>query len=128
MSLFGPTVRDFSKSQEGRESLQALFNYDVIPSPNLTHISNDTACDKNVLGRAVEYLLQLLIERQNQNFEDGFPLKRHFGDSRTKEAKEIKNYFASGELTDRLLDCLISLGKKHFSVSAQNPKKMIRMD
>jgi hypothetical protein len=112
MSLFGPTVRDFSKSQEGREGLQALFNYDVIPNPNLTRISNDTACDKNVLGRAVEYLLQLLIERQNQNFEFGFPLKRHFGDSRTKEAKEIKNYFESGELTDRLLDCLISLGKK----------------
>jgi hypothetical protein len=112
MSLFGPTVRDFSKSQEGRESLQALFNYDVIPGPNLTRISNDTACDKNVLGRAVEYLLQLLIERQNQNFEFGFPLKRHFGDSRTKEAKEIKSYFASGELTDRLLDCLISLGRK----------------
>ena len=126
--MFGPTVRDFSKSQEGRESLQALFNYDAIPSPNLTRISNDTACDKNVLGRAVEYLLQLLIERQNQKFELGFPLKRHFGNSRTKEAKEIKNYFASGELTDSLLDCLISLGKKRQEAFQRDRSKSQKND
>ena len=128
MSLFGLTVRDFSKSQEGRGNLQELFIYNAIPRPNLTRVSSDRVFDKNILGRAVEYLLQLLIERQNQNFEFGFPLKRHFGDSRTKEAKEIKKYFASGELTDRLLGCLISLGKKRQKAFQRVPSKSKRDD
>jgi hypothetical protein len=112
MGSFGPTVRDFSKSQEGRECLTALFNYNAIPSPNLTRINSATVFDRNVLGRAVEYLLQLLIERQNENFEFEFRLKRHFGDSRTKEAKEIKRYFVSGEPAGKLLEYLISLGNE----------------
>ena len=116
MGLFGPTVRDFSKSQEGRQCLEALFKYEVLPSPDLVRIPTNAVFSKDVLGRAFEYLLQLLIERQNPDFEFEFPFKRRFGDSRTKEAREVKRYLESGEPSDALLDCLIALGKERQKV------------
>lgn len=96
MGLFGPTVRDFSKSQEGRQYLEELFKYGVLPSPDLVRTPSKADYSKDVLGRASEYLLQLLIERQNPDFEFELPFKRRFGDSRTKEAREIKRYLESG--------------------------------
>lgn len=129
MGLFGPTVRDFSKSQDGRQCLEALFDYDALPNPNLTHLSSDGDFAKDILGRAFEYLLKLLIERQNPDFEFETSFKRRFRDARTKEARQVKQYMESGEPTDDLLECLISLGKecqKAFKVSGTRSKRIVR--
>jgi len=79
MGLFGPTVRDFSKSEEGRKCLEALFDYEALPKPNLTRVPSSPDLAKDILGRAFEYLLQLLIERQNPNFRLNFLSRKDSG-------------------------------------------------
>jgi hypothetical protein len=129
MGLFRSTIRDFSKSEEGRRSLETLFRYEALPNPKLARIINNSVFAKDVLGRTFEYLLQLLIERQNPNFEFEVPFKERFGDSRSKEVREIKNYFESGETTDKLLKCLIALGnerQKAFQLVRSKSKKVVQ--
>jgi len=109
--------------------LEALFDYKALPSPNLARIPSNADFAKDVLGRAFEYLLQLLIERQNPEFEFEFPFSRRFRDARTKEARDVKRYMESGEPTDDLLDCLISLGnerQKVFKASGSRSKRVVR--
>jgi hypothetical protein len=129
MGLFAPTVRDFSKSQEGRQCLQALFNFEALPNPNVTRIPSDVDFARGVLGRAFEYLLQLLIERQNPDFDFEILFRRRFGDARTKEAREVKRYLESGEPADSLLDCLIALSnerQKVFVISGSRSKRVVQ--
>ena len=129
MSLFRPTVRDFSKSKEGRQWLEALFNYNALPNPKPTCISSNAEIAKNLLGKAFEYLLQLVIERQNPSFEFEVPFKRHFGDARTKKVREIKHYFESGEPTDALLDLVISFAQerqKAFQIVRSRSKRAVQ--
>jgi hypothetical protein len=112
MGLFGPTVRDFSKSHEGRQCLEALFKYQAFPKPKLIPIKNNGVFSKNILGRTFEYLLLLLIERQNKDFDFEFPMKERLRGSKNKVARNIKHYFTYGELTENLLDTLTLLGEK----------------
>jgi hypothetical protein len=128
MGSFVPTVRDFSKSQEGRKCLEVLFKYDVLPNPDLAKLQA-TDFSKEVLGRAFEYLLQLLVERQNPDFNFEIPFRHRFGDSRARGSREVKRYFESGEPSDALLNCLISLGEerqRQFKISLSRSKRIVQ--
>jgi hypothetical protein len=105
-----PTIRDFSKSREGRFYLGTLFDYKAFPIPKLVAFSNKKSSSKDVLGRAFELVLQLLIERQNEGFDFLIPFQRQFTDLRTKHAREFKHFLKSGELSDGFLNYLVSLG------------------
>jgi hypothetical protein len=67
MGLFGPTVRDFSKSHEGRKCLEAMFKYEALPSPNLTSIIDE-------LG--IYYARHGVLIKQNIAELVRFPLNR----------------------------------------------------
>ncbi len=92
--------------------MEKLFDYNAFPNPNLSPIPSDVVgVTNNLLGRTFEFILQLVIERQNPNFEFETPF-RPFGNSTAKKAREIKGYLESGELTDGLIDLMISLAQE----------------
>jgi hypothetical protein len=128
MGVFGPTVRDYSKSREGRECLETLFKYEALPKPNLPSAPSSAGLSKDILGRAFEYLLQLLIERLNPGFRFESPFQQRLRDGRTKEARSVKHYLQTGEVGDDLLRYLVSLAKERQKAFRITPSKSKRVD
>ena len=107
-----PTIRDFSKSREGRLYLGTLFDFEALPPPILDICPTNKEVNKAVLGRALELALQLVIQRQNRNFDFEISFERGKPDFRTKKGRESKYYLDSGELTGTLLSRVIDLANK----------------
>jgi hypothetical protein len=120
-----PTIRDFSKSREGREHLSGLFNYDSWPRPSLRSILPNRQISATVLGRAFEIVLRLLIERLNSEFNFPVSLKERELVSRSKHRCLLDDFRRTGELTDDLANHVLRLAnlqQKSFKTSRINTK------
>jgi hypothetical protein len=88
---FGPTVRDFSKTTAARGFLKTKFKFDALPCPNLTPIKTVEGIPPNLLGATFDYVLLLLIERLNPNFQFQLRFSENFSDQRTKSGRALRD-------------------------------------
>lgn len=123
--LFGPTVRDFSKSESGREFLSRNFAFENFPSPRIPFLSVCRFNDPAMLGSAVDQLTILLIMRLNPKFQFDENILKTRIVRRNKVEKSIRSYLSNGEISDALLEYLFYFGKacqNHFSTTRSRAK------
>jgi hypothetical protein len=111
---FGATIRDYAKSQAGKAFLSEQFNLGEFSCPPLQRaVEFPSACDPNILGAAFDQLLLFVVERQSKSLKFEHPLLRSLPDRRCSEARNIKRYMTSGELSNGLLDYLVRSAVAH---------------
>lgn len=105
---FGSTIRDFSKSQSGREFLDRHFDFSGFPAPEFPEpIAFDSPLDSGVLGTAFDQLLLLMVERQNPDVPGWKNTWQRLPNRRNADARMIKAYLEKGSTGNGLLDYFI---------------------